>query len=387
MTEARLNFIRTYPVVWVHVAVVLLALGFLLREQLIPAIMYAASSLWQIAPIAVAGMVVTALLMATGRSVCWCVPLAPGSSRPLFWYRSSDRCCGLWHHAITACRGAIRCRCVPRAVMAFLLSSAVTDPQMFAITASTLGVSLPVGKTVSALGIGVVGGVVTWVLVRAGWFHRPARESSMLRSFVPESACAGPNEVLWRFWTDPVCLELFKETFVRMAKLVIVLMSIAFAGEYFLKLYLPHDALSQFVGRDNPFAVPVAAVIGAPLYLDGYAALPLVRGLMERGMTVGPAIGVSHRGWHYQCVDRIPGSCAGTHARVCCVRRHGDCRFSDGRLGVRFSRRLSHGSMISAKQRLPRFSFCRYFSSSAIRHSLWCGHSQRRVFWCLSSPA
>ena len=291
MTEARLNFIRTYPVVWVHVAVVLLALGFLLREQLIPAIMYAASSLWQIAPIAVAGMVVTALLMATGaisllvrtfgaRELTAVVLVSLiGSVLPV---------CGITLLPLVA--GLLGAGVSLAPVMAFLLSSAVTDPQMFAITASTLGVSFAVGKTVSALGIGVVGGVVTWVLVRAGWFHRPARESSMLRSFVPESACAGPNEVLWRFWTDPVCLELFKETFVRMAKLVIVLMSIAFAGEYFLKLYLPHDALSQFVGRDNPFAVPVAAVIGAPLYLDGYAALPLVRGLMERGMTVGPAM-------------------------------------------------------------------------------------------------
>ena len=38
------------------------------------------------------------------------------------------------------------------------------------------------------------------------------------------------------------------------------------------------------------FTGVLAAIVGAPLYLDGYAALPLVRGLMERGMAEGAAM-------------------------------------------------------------------------------------------------
>ena len=291
MAKARLNFIRTYPVVWVLLVIGLLTLVILLWDQVIPAITYAASSLWQMAPIAVAGMLVTALLTATGaisllvrtfgaRELAAVVLVSIiGSVLPV---------CGITLLPLVA--GLLGAGVALAPVMAFLLSSAVTDPQMFAITASTLGLSFAVGKTVAALGIGVLGGLVTWVMVRAGWLHQPARESSMLGSFVPESACAGPDQVLWRFWTDSECLALFKETCVSMAKLVVLLMSVAFVGEYFLKLYLPHDALSQFVDGDNPFAIPIAALVGAPLYLDGYAALPLVRGLIERGMAVGPAM-------------------------------------------------------------------------------------------------
>ena len=61
-------------------------------------------------------------------------------------------------------------------------------------------------------------------------------------------------------------------------------------AEYFLKLFLPEDALTGIVGHDNPLAVPIAALVGAPLYLDGFAALPLVRGLLERGMSEGAAM-------------------------------------------------------------------------------------------------
>ena len=75
-----------------------------------------------------------------------------------------------------------------------------------------------------------------------------------------------------------------------MIKLLAAWLALAFVVEYFIRLYLPENALAEYVGRDNPFAIPLAAVIGAPLYLDGIAALPFVRGLMDRGMSDGAAM-------------------------------------------------------------------------------------------------
>lgn len=177
-------------------------------------------------------------------------------------------------------------------VMAFLLSSAVTDPSMFAVTVATLGLPFAIGKTVAAFGIGLLGGGVTWALVRIGLFDRPLRQSSMLKSLVPESAFCGPGEaeVRWQFWQDPERMAVFRDTCWSMAKLVVLFLGAAFVVEYFLRLYLPEDFLSGFVGRDNALSIPIAAIVGAPLYLDGYAALPLVRGLMDRGMAEGAAM-------------------------------------------------------------------------------------------------
>ena len=105
-----------------------------------------------------------------------------------------------------------------------------------------------------------------------------------------KGACCSPIEVRWFFWQDPTRLALFKDSCVGVARLVVLWLGAAFVAEYFLKLYLPTNSLSVFVGHDNPFAVPIAAVMGAPLYLDGYAALPFVRGLIDRGMAQGPAM-------------------------------------------------------------------------------------------------
>lgn len=39
----------------------------------------------------------------------------------------------------------------------------------------------------------------------------------------------------------------------------------------------------------NP-AIPLAVLVGSPAYLDGYAALPLTRGLIDHGMSLGAAM-------------------------------------------------------------------------------------------------
>jgi uncharacterized membrane protein YraQ (UPF0718 family) len=293
MKTSELSIGRTVPKRQILLIVALLALGFMLRDQLFAAIVFAVSSLWQITPIVLAGLLITGVLTATGSigllvvtfdarefSAIVLVSLV-GAVLPV---------CGITLLPVVA--GLLSAGMALAPVMAFLLSSAVTDPSMFAVTSATLGLPFAVGKTAAAFGIGVLGGATTWGLVRFGWFERPVRQSSMFQSLVPESACYGPIEadVHWRFWDDPERLTLFAETCWRMAKLVVLFLSVAFVAEYFLKLYLPEDALAGIVGQDNPLAIPIAAIVAAPLYLDGYAALPLVRGLIDLGMAEGAAM-------------------------------------------------------------------------------------------------
>lgn len=268
-----------------------LALAFALRDHLPAAGLFALVNLWQMAPIVLAGLLVTAVLMATGSIG---LLIAAFDARELLAIVAISLIgallpvCGITVLPLVA--GLLSAGVPLAPVMAFLLSSAVTDPQMLAVTAATLGWPFALGKTLAALGIGLLGGGATWLLVRSGRFARPTRQSSLLEKLVPRSACCGSTEVRWRFWRHADRLTLFKDTSWSLAKLVVIWLSVAFMAEYFLKLYLPEDSLSALVGRDNPLAVPVAAIVGAPLYLDGYAALPFVRGLMDRGMADGAAM-------------------------------------------------------------------------------------------------
>lgn len=54
--------------------------------------------------------------------------------------------------------------------------------------------------------------------------------------------------------------------------------------------YVPADFLAKYAGRDNIFAVPLATLIGIPLYSNAAGVIPLVSALTEKGMAMGTAL-------------------------------------------------------------------------------------------------
>lgn len=58
----------------------------------------------------------------------------------------------------------------------------------------------------------------------------------------------------------------------------------------FIHGYAPQDFLVKYAGRDNPFAVPLAVLIGVPLYSNAAGVIPIVRALMEKGLPIGTTL-------------------------------------------------------------------------------------------------
>lgn len=54
--------------------------------------------------------------------------------------------------------------------------------------------------------------------------------------------------------------------------------------------YLPQEFVLKFAGQDNLLAIPIAAVIGIPLYIRAETAIPIGVALMQKGMSVGAVI-------------------------------------------------------------------------------------------------
>ncbi|MCP4238543.1 MAG: hypothetical protein GY770_34060 [Aestuariibacter sp.] len=65
---------------------------------------------------------------------------------------------------------------------------------------------------------------------------------------------------------------------------------LAFLMEALITRYVPQAAIAGILGEGNIFAVPLAALIGIPLYLSNFTALPIVSGLLAQGMQPGAAI-------------------------------------------------------------------------------------------------
>ncbi|MGW8184879.1 MAG: permease [Candidatus Moraniibacteriota bacterium] len=54
--------------------------------------------------------------------------------------------------------------------------------------------------------------------------------------------------------------------------------------------YVPTDFLAQYAGSDKWYAVPLAVVIGIPLYSNAAGVIPLVSALTEKGVALGTTL-------------------------------------------------------------------------------------------------
>ena len=174
-------------------------------------------------------------------------------------------------------------------VMAFWLSSPVMDPSMFVLTTGVLGLEFAIAKTVAAIGLGLLGGTAVSVLSAMGGLQSP------LRPGVGNGGCAGrsvraPKPVAWSFWQAPERRSIFARESRRNLLFLGKWLTLAFGLEAMMIRFVPAETVAQLVGGEGVWPVVAATVIGIPAYLNGYAALPLVGGLVEQGMAPGAAM-------------------------------------------------------------------------------------------------
>jgi len=54
--------------------------------------------------------------------------------------------------------------------------------------------------------------------------------------------------------------------------------------------YAPENFLAKIAGKTNIFAVPLAVIIGVPLYSNAAGTIPIVKSLIEKGLPIGTAL-------------------------------------------------------------------------------------------------
>ena len=54
--------------------------------------------------------------------------------------------------------------------------------------------------------------------------------------------------------------------------------------------YVPEGFLLKYAGPNNPFAVPIAVLLGVPLYSNAAGIIPIVHAVMEKGLPLGTTL-------------------------------------------------------------------------------------------------
>lgn len=175
------------------------------------------------------------------------------------------------------------------AVMAFWLASPLMDPAMFLITSGNLGWEFAIGKTVAAVFLGFFGGFVTLLASGASLFADPLREKPQI------GGCCGvkkpfEGKPVWQFWTEQPRRDVFRATTLENAVFLLKWLALAYVIEALMLHYIPAELIATVLGGDGLGTIILGAVVGAPAYLNGYAAVPLVDALLAQGMSDGAAM-------------------------------------------------------------------------------------------------
>ena len=167
--------------------------------------------------------------------------------------------------------------------MSFLIASPLLNPIILGMLGAMVGIKAMVAYFVIAFLCSILFG---FLLEKIG-----AQKYVKNVRLKPASCCAGSHEVV-----DKNSLPFPSKLKVAFAGawdslrpiMGCLLVGVALgAGIYG---YMPQDFVMKVAGPDNPFAIPVAAVLGIPLYIRAETAIPIGLALMGKGMSIGAVI-------------------------------------------------------------------------------------------------
>ncbi|MEM9816214.1 MAG: permease [Cyanobacteria bacterium P01_D01_bin.6] len=283
--------VRQFDGVALAIALIFLVLIFLVPAQAAESLRFTLKNLWEVAPFLLLSIGIAAYAAASGADnliakafqgkLVVMIPVAA-----LFGAFSPFCSCG-----VIPLIAALLSMGVPvAAVMAFWLSSPLMDPSMFILTVGTLGWQFAIAKTIATVGIGLLGGFGTLAVMRSGWSS--AAFENPLRDGVGNGGCGGsrvrhPKPVAWRFWQAPERQQKFWKGASKNAWFLGKWLALAFVLESLMIVYVPNEWIQAIAGDGGLVSIGLAALVGIPAYLNGYAALPLVEGLFQQGLSPG----------------------------------------------------------------------------------------------------
>jgi len=289
MNDRGWSAVKKVDRVWLFIGFVLLLLTLLGPVEVMPSLGFTISAILNTAPYMVLAIGAIGYLKATGSEKLVASAFQGNETRMIVFASLVGGLAPFCSCEIIPFIAALLAVGTPlSAVMALWLSSPLMDPSIFLITAGELGWTFAVAKTVAAVSLGLTGGFVVRAAVKAGYFQDVLLPKS-------HGGCCGASKPfagkpVWRFWEHVERVKTFWTEVSANGLFLLKWLALAYLFESLMIRYVPAEMLAAFVGGTGVQPVVVSAMVGAPAYLNGYAAPAIVSGLMEQGMSAGAAM-------------------------------------------------------------------------------------------------
>jgi uncharacterized membrane protein YraQ (UPF0718 family) len=178
-------------------------------------------------------------------------------------------------------------------VMAFWVGSPLIDPEMFVLTAGVIDLPFALARTVTAVMSGLFAGFATLAFQRLSFVAKPLRDNipfERLGSVYGSCRSDDDAAVDWAFWRDPGRRAALWRQAWAIGLFMTKWLTLAFIVESLLIAWIPAEQVATLLGGDGWWVIPASAAVGMPTYLNGYAAIPTIDGLLKLGMEPGAAL-------------------------------------------------------------------------------------------------
>lgn len=167
-------------------------------------------------------------------------------------------------------------------VMVFLISSPLMSPSAFVITLGGLGPSFAGAKITSAVIIGLAAGWVTHRLWTMGYLgrHTLKIDKENLPSVPAAEETRSRKEIL----------RTFLWGMYGMTRLIGKYLLLALILQVMIRRYVPNEWIEGILGSGRSWSILLSSFIGAPLYVNGISAVPVLQGLLTMGMAPGAVL-------------------------------------------------------------------------------------------------
>ncbi len=166
----------------------------------------------------------------------------------------------------------------------FLIASPLINEVAAAMLFAMFGWQIAVLYIGSGFVIAVLAGIVI------GRLKLENELEDIVRDKTKTSARANKNTAKEKKMNWASRLQFAKSESVRITWTVLPYLLVGIGIGALIHGYAPADFLLSFAGKDNPLAVPLAVLIGIPLYSNAAGMVPIVGVLMSKGMAAGTAL-------------------------------------------------------------------------------------------------
>ncbi len=169
--------------------------------------------------------------------------------------------------------------------MSFLITSPMINEIAILVLAGVLGIKITLIYVITGICVGVIVGFIMGELGFEKYLQDYLKKLSSNTKFCTCS-CSGTK-------TNLTFMNRFKDAFYYAKELMqkiwlFVLLGVGVGA--FLHGYVPQEFFLKYMGNNNFYSVPLAVIIGIPLYADATTIIPIAQVLIHKGAAIGTVL-------------------------------------------------------------------------------------------------